>query len=98
MSNCKTTRVNEQYHCSCGLQWDIDEADPHGHTGMTMNFEDVPLGAWDLNGNWYHNPLLMMTKDEQYAHNVKGGHIKPTVHRTIGNKALTAIKENLNRE
>lgn len=29
MSNHIKTRVNDQYHCSCGLQWDIDEADPH---------------------------------------------------------------------
>lgn len=32
MSNHIKTRVNDQYHCSCGLQWDVDEADPHRPT------------------------------------------------------------------
>ena len=22
-------RCNDEYHCSCGLAWDIDEDDPH---------------------------------------------------------------------
>jgi len=60
--NHQKQRVNDQYHCSCGLQWDIDEADPH------------------------------RTSEEQY--NVESGRM----HRAIGNRALIAIKENLNRE
>lgn len=25
----RTTRENDEYVCSCGLRWDIDEDDPH---------------------------------------------------------------------
>lgn len=36
-----------------------------------------PAGSWDLGtGLWHPNPLLKMTAAEQYAHNVKWGHIK----------------------
>lgn len=33
----------------------------------------IPLGLWDLNGNWQPNPLLKMSAAEQYAHNIKSG-------------------------
>ena len=29
MSNHLLIRVNDQYQCSCGLQWDVGEVDPH---------------------------------------------------------------------
>jgi hypothetical protein len=41
---------------------------------FTIKFQDVPLGSWNLNGNWFHNSLLMMSESEQREHNVKGGH------------------------
>jgi hypothetical protein len=33
----------------------------------------VPLGAWDLSGNWYPNMRLLMTPEEQREHNIRNG-------------------------
>jgi hypothetical protein len=30
------TRVNDQMQCSCGLQWDINETDPHKAEGLKV--------------------------------------------------------------
>lgn len=30
MNTCKAIRVNDQMQCSCGLQWDVNDRDPHG--------------------------------------------------------------------
>lgn len=71
MINCKTIRVNDQYHCSCGFQWDVGEYDPH------------PMTATEVNKR----------REKQL---IKLGLHR--INRNIGNKALAAIKENLNRE
>lgn len=44
----RTTREGDEYVCSCGLRWDIDEDDPHPVEG------ELP-GMWDesdLSGGW----------------------------------------------
>lgn len=35
-----------------------------------------PVGTWDLNGHWYHNPLLVMSRNDQRDHNIKHGYMK----------------------
>jgi hypothetical protein len=32
-----------------------------------------PYGSWDLDGNWYHNPILSLTEEEQALHNQLSG-------------------------
>lgn len=36
-----------------------------------------PLGMWDLKGNWYPNPNLDMSPEEQRAHNIRHGFLNP---------------------
>lgn len=93
---CKHVRVNDQYHCSCGLQWDIDEDDPHYEL-----IEDMMLFGSCFVKDGKRVPLadVFMLIDEDG--NETGRSIPtPRVNknRTIGNKALIKIKENLNRE
>ncbi len=39
-----------------------------------IDLSKVPLGAWEINGTWHHNPNLNMTYQEQYKHNLDAGH------------------------
>ena len=51
-----------------------------------MKFTDIPLGIWDMRGNWYPNHNLNMTEDEQRRHNMIGGHYKkvsPDAYRAV---------------
>ena len=43
---------------------------------FTIKYEDIPLGSWDLYGNWYPNLNLKMSAADQYKHNKAGGHFK----------------------
>jgi len=41
-----------------------------------MKIEEViPLGIWDLSGNWYPNLGLKKTEEEQREWNRRGGHM-----------------------
>ena len=42
-------------------------------SGQAIRFS---FGYWDAVGMWHHNPILKMTADEQWAHNVKHGYIE----------------------
>jgi len=36
MSTCKVIRINDQMQCSCGLQWDVTDPDPHKTEGLKV--------------------------------------------------------------
>jgi len=40
----------------------------------SMKFTDIPLGQWDMRGNWYPNLNLNMSIADQRRHNIIGGH------------------------
>lgn len=40
MQNHRITREGDEYVCTCGLRWDIDEDDPH-HEVEQQESEDV---------------------------------------------------------
>ena len=35
----------------------------------------VPWGAWDLDGNWFHNEKLKMSAVEQLRRNIDSGYL-----------------------
>ena len=44
----------------------------------TIDLSKIPLGSWDMQGNWEHNPALALTSLEQYKHNLAAGHFADT--------------------
>jgi len=51
-----------------------------------MKFTDIPLGTWDMKGNWYPNLNLNMSVSDQRKHNIIGGHfkkLKPDSYRAV---------------
>lgn len=41
MNNHKVTREGDEYACSCGLRWDVDDCDPH----RVVGFDPAKPGA-----------------------------------------------------
>lgn len=43
MNKHKRTRYGDEYHCSCGLTWGIDEPDPHKlEVGDSVTYKGRP--------------------------------------------------------
>jgi len=47
-----------------------------GQAPWTMKLTDIPIGSWDLQGNWFPNLNLLpeMSVAAQRRHNMIGGH------------------------
>jgi len=57
---------------------------------IKIKLTDIPLGSWDLHGNWYPSLGLIidgtMSESKQRRHNMIGGHynkLKPDAYRAV---------------
>lgn len=53
----------------------------------------IPFGTWDTKGNWYPNPRLQASADEQWAHNVKHGYVERST-RLQGGSVIKPVNMN----
>ena len=53
---------------------------------------DIPIGYWDTYGNWFPNLTMKMSVEDQFKHNLEGGHfnkvlkileVKEACHATV---------------
>ena len=47
------------------------EINPDNEPTLTSN---IPYGYWDMDGHWTYNPNLLASPEEQFRHNISGGH------------------------
>lgn len=53
----------------------VDQAVIDKYTREKKTHVKIPWGHWDINGKWFHNHLLDMSKEEQQRQNLKNGYV-----------------------
>jgi len=66
--------VEGHWHPHVAVNWYETEDGNYVETVEEKAFVKCPWGFWDLDGNWFYNPNILMSENEQRKQNIINGY------------------------